>query len=71
MMMVMMLLPVDNFNCITDDNPYNPHTQLLRSEKAKIWLAICEEGVTLSDEELEDDEEGEAEAEEEGMSCLI
>jgi hypothetical protein len=45
-----------------------PHTQLLRSEKAKIWLAICEEGVTLSDEELEEEEEAEGEAEEEGIS---
>ena len=33
--------------------------QMLRSDKAKICLAICEDGVTLTEEEEEDDEEGE------------
>jgi hypothetical protein len=33
--------------------------QMLRSDKAKICLAICEDGVTLIEEEEEDDEEGE------------
>ena len=37
---------------------------MLRSDKVKLWLAICEEGVTLTDEELE--EEGEEEREGEG-----
>lgn len=32
---------------------------MLRSDKAKICLAICEDGVTLTEEEEEDDEEGE------------
>jgi hypothetical protein len=35
---------------------------MLRSDKAKICLAICEDGVTLTEEEEEeDDEEGEGE----------
>lgn len=32
--------------------------QMLRSDKAKICLAICEDGVTLTEEE-DDEEEGE------------
>lgn len=36
---------------------------MLGSDKVKLWLAICEEGVTLTDEELEG--EGDVEGEEE------
>ena len=41
---------------------------MLQSDKVKLWLAICEEGVTLTDEELEREGEGEGEGEiEEGL----
>ena len=44
---------------------------MLQSDKVKLWLAICEEGVTLTDEELEREGEGEGEIEEglDGGDC--
>ena len=39
--------------------------QMLRTDKAKICLAICEDGVTLTEEEQEEEEEEEGEEEEE------